>query len=97
MDNFAGGGIRTKRKLIVPMDRKGSPLLSLFIINRYKRKGAIMLFSAERSEVTERFHKEFLSLPVLSTCPLHTSSRHRRYFQHARFIPIVGVGKRGEY
>ena len=22
---------------------------------------------------------------------------HRRYFQHAQFIPIVGVGKRGEY
>ena len=22
---------------------------------------------------------------------------HRRYFQHAHFIPIVGVGKRGEY
>ena len=21
----------------------------------------------------------------------------RRYFQHAHFIPIVGVGKRGEY
>ena len=21
---------------------------------------------------------------------------HRRYFQHAHFIPIVGVGKRGE-
>ena len=26
--------------------------------------------------------------PVLSTCPLN---------QHAHFIPIVGVGKRGEY
>ena len=22
---------------------------------------------------------------------------HSRYFQHAHFIPIVGVGKRGEY
>ena len=22
---------------------------------------------------------------------------HRRYFQYAHFIPIVGVGKRGEY
>ena len=22
---------------------------------------------------------------------------HRRYFQHAHFIPIVGVGKRGAY
>ena len=22
---------------------------------------------------------------------------YRRYFQHAHFIPIVGVGKRGEY
>ena len=22
---------------------------------------------------------------------------HRRYFQHAHFIPIVGVGKGGEY
>ena len=22
---------------------------------------------------------------------------HRRYFQHAHFIPMVGVGKRGEY
>ena len=22
---------------------------------------------------------------------------NRRYFQHAQFIPIVGVGKRGEY
>ena len=24
-------------------------------------------------------------------------SHIRRYFQHAHFIPIVGVGKRGEY
>ena len=23
--------------------------------------------------------------------------RHSRYFQHAHFIPRVGVGKRGEY
>ena len=23
--------------------------------------------------------------------------QYRRYFQHAHFIPIVGVGKRGEY
>ena len=25
------------------------------------------------------------------------SSPYRRYFQHAQLIPIVGVGKRGEY
>ena len=25
------------------------------------------------------------------------SYTYRRYFQHAHFIPIVGVGKRGEY
>ena len=30
---------------------------------------------------------------LLSSCP----HRNRRYFQHAHFIPIVGVGKRGEY
>ena len=23
--------------------------------------------------------------------------QYRRYFQHAHFLPIVGVGKRGEY
>ena len=32
---------------------------------------------------------------------LHLGQREwsyiRRYFQHAHFIPIVGVGKRGEY
>ena len=28
---------------------------------------------------------------------LLSSIHHRRYFQHAHFIPIVGVGKRGEY
>ena len=28
---------------------------------------------------------------------LRTNGVHRRYFQHAHFIPIVGVGKRGEY
>ena len=27
----------------------------------------------------------------------HTHCWHRRYFQHAHFIPVVGVGKRGEY
>ena len=27
----------------------------------------------------------------------HPSYFLRRYFQHAHFIPIVGVGKRGEY
>ena len=28
----------------------------------------------------------------------HNTHTHiRRYFQHAHFIPIVGVGKRGEY
>ena len=26
-----------------------------------------------------------------------TRYSRRRYFQHAHFIPIVGVGKRGEY
>ena len=28
---------------------------------------------------------------------LYTIHINRRYFQHAHFIPIVGVGKRGEY
>ena len=28
---------------------------------------------------------------------IHCISRSSRYFQHAHFIPIVGVGKRGEY
>ena len=30
---------------------------------------------------------------------VHTNihTRYRRYFQHAHFIPIAGVGKRGEY
>ena len=27
----------------------------------------------------------------------NTTQCIRRYFQHAHFIPIVGVGKRGEY
>ena len=27
----------------------------------------------------------------------HSYSTTARYFQHAHFIPIVGVGKRGEY
>ena len=27
----------------------------------------------------------------------HTYVHDRRYFQYAHFIPIVGVGKRGEY
>ena len=37
--------------------------------------------------------------PGLSLLLLHvmTIYIHRRYFQHAHFIPIVGVGKRGEY
>ena len=29
--------------------------------------------------------------------PVDPYSCYRRYFQHAHFIPIVGVGKRGEY
>ena len=38
-------------------------------------------------------------LPVATLEDLPTSSygSRRRYFQHAHFIPIVGVGKRGEY
>ena len=31
-----------------------------------------------------------------SVCSI-SNSLHHRYFQHAHFIPIVGVGKRGEY
>ena len=27
----------------------------------------------------------------------HLAAVHTRYFQHAHFIPIVGLGKRGEY
>ena len=30
-------------------------------------------------------------------CYYCTIGELRRYFQHAHFIPIVGVGKRGEY
>ena len=33
---------------------------------------------------------------VISLKKIRTSTI-RRYFQHAHFIPIVGVGKRGEY
>ena len=48
--------------------------------------------------------REILIFPVqLTTCRIgnltrliHTLAR-RRYFQHAHFIPTVGVGKRGEY
>ena len=29
--------------------------------------------------------------------PKSVTPRIRRYFQHDHFIPIVGVGKRGEY
>ena len=29
--------------------------------------------------------------------PVDPSLLYRRYFQHAHFITIVGVGKRGEY
>ena len=28
---------------------------------------------------------------------IHHPYLDRRYFRHAHFIPIVGVGKRGEY
>ena len=38
----------------------------------------------------------FIILDVRLACG-RTSRGHRRYFQHAHFIPIVGVGKRGEY
>ena len=37
-------------------------------------------------------------LQVATTSPdLQVHRYARRYFQHAHFIPIVGVGKRGEY
>ena len=32
-----------------------------------------------------------------SATVISSNTMHRRYFQHAHFIPIVGVGKRGEY
>ena len=32
---------------------------------------------------------------VMENCPITTYLQ--RYFQHAHFIPIVGVGKRGAY
>ena len=42
---------------------------------------------------------EYLVLPFILDVKFvgRTSRGHRRYFQHAHFIPIVGVGKRGEY
>ena len=39
----------------------------------------------------------FLSLVYREVEFLRTNDLVRRYFQHAHFIPIVGVGKRGEY
>ena len=36
------------------------------------------------------------TLLYVMTIPTYIHT-YRRYFQHAHFIPIVGVGKRGEY
>ena len=62
---------------------------------------------------TRRLHRGMLQLCPWFYCSTRTTAvlllvcihtyihtyihTHRRYFQHAHFIPIVGVGKRGEY
>ena len=52
----------------------------------------------------EEGHTGFLHLPFAAPACLNFSREEdsvqytqRRYFQYAHFIPLVGVGKRGEY
>ena len=52
---------------------------------------------SEECELT-RFAHSGLEPRSISHTPQHRHTNTvRRYFQHAHFIPIVGVGKRGEY
>ena len=37
------------------------------------------------------------ALPCFACEPIGIGTLHRRYFQHAHLIPIVGVGNRGAY
>ena len=56
--------------------------------------------TAAASQPTGRIAKAASWLHLSKVSPaLHPPERpsHTRYFQHAHFIPIVGVGKRGEY
>ena len=39
--------------------------------------------------------RNFLEAKLQENC--HAQTTNRRYFQHAHFIPILGVGKRGGY
>ena len=41
--------------------------------------------------------KSFTGTRHVRSCLIIILNIYRRYFQHAHFIPIVGVGKRGEY
>ena len=70
-------------KLMHPADKN---LTNLAIKNVF-----VVLHSTAASLTTEH--------EGISTCTtrMHTGYSNRRYFQHAHFIPIVGVGKRGEY
>ena len=45
----------------------------------------------------EHMSDEYTTSILKGPSEAHHGYTHRRYFQHAHFIPIVGVGKRGAY
>ena len=56
------------------------------------------LFHPENSGTEVYFFKEkVLYLWINYILHIFSPSLHRYYFQHAHFVPIVGVGKRGAY
>ena len=62
-------------------------------MSRLTRDGGIFIFpwSADHEQDWQPYPVD----PYSAICDDHTYIR--RYFQHANFIPIVGVGKRGTY
>ena len=41
--------------------------------------------------------EKYIYIYITSECKCKSRILYRRYFQHAHFIPVVGVGKRGAY
>ena len=59
-----------------------------------------LLIHFTRNGTDQSMSKRFINFPYSISRAISIDSdccRLPRYFQHAHFIPIVGVGKRGEY
>ena len=78
------------------------PLCEVFVVEKTSVVGGLASFPAVGSVALKYENPLCIVLDYgrkeIPTIYIHTPIiMLRRHFQHAHFIPIVGVGKRGEY